>query len=145
MIFYVILWTPETCKKVTVLVDYKFSFLFLLFIRRIKRNARSQPKPEEYCRVKSSSQPVWLDFWNRCMWTRHWCLKEDNSIMIDDDNFTLQHRPLTEVSDSMWKFVNCAVAQSASYSQNTLYCQRFWSPPSIERFDYFSNFHEYKS
>ncbi len=29
--------------------------------------------------------------------------------------------------------------------ENTLYCQKYWIPPSNERFDYCSNFHEYKS
>ncbi len=28
---------------------------------------------------------------------------------------------------------------------HTLYCQKYWVPPFNERFDYFSNFHEYKS
>ncbi len=27
----------------------------------------------------------------------------------------------------------------------TLYCQKYWVTPSNERFDYFSNIHEYKS
>ncbi|XP_016373268.1 pro-neuregulin-4, membrane-bound isoform-like [Sinocyclocheilus rhinocerous] len=32
--------------------------LVIYYSCKIKRNARSQPKPEEYWRVKSSSQPV---------------------------------------------------------------------------------------
>ncbi len=32
-----------------------------------------------------------------------------------------------------------------SYTSYTLYCQTYWVTPSNERFDYFSDFHEYKS